>query len=82
MGGESVFLDSFLAAEQFRHEYPKLFKILTRVPATFKKIHFERERPVYMEYQRPHIVLNHRDQVKSIHKLTKNISNKIKNFLF
>lgn len=65
-GGESIFLDSFLVAQEFREKYPKLFYNLTKYPATFQKIHFNRERPVYMVYQRPHIVLNSNNQIISI----------------
>ena len=41
-GGESIFLDIFPIAEQMRQEYPEDFYTLTRVPATFQKIHYER----------------------------------------
>lgn len=63
MGGESIFLDSFEVAEDFRQEHPKSFDCLTKIPATFQKIHLNRSRPVYMTFQRPHIVLNHRNKV-------------------
>jgi hypothetical protein len=66
VGGESFFLDVFMAAHEFREEYPKHFKALTKLPATFQKIHFNRERPVYMIYQRPHIVLNHLNKIISV----------------
>jgi hypothetical protein len=62
-GGESIFLDSFQVAEEFRFKYPNLFDNLTRIPATFQKLHFKRESPVCMIYQRPHIVLNNKKQV-------------------
>jgi len=41
-GGESIFLDVFAIAEQFRETNPREFETLVRVPATFQKIHFER----------------------------------------
>lgn len=63
VGGESLFADSFEIAEIFRKEFPDLFDTLTKIPATFQKIHLDRSRPVYMTYQRPHIVLNHRNRV-------------------
>ena len=47
-GGESVFVDAWHVAEMLRATYPDYFKTLTRVPATFQKIHFDREYPVYM----------------------------------
>ncbi|KXJ17460.1 Gamma-butyrobetaine dioxygenase [Exaiptasia diaphana] len=65
-GGESVFLDVFAIAEKFRKTNPKEFDTLVRVPATFQKIHFERENPVYLKYQRPHICLNHHKEIVSI----------------
>ncbi|XP_070538948.1 gamma-butyrobetaine dioxygenase-like isoform X2 [Ptychodera flava] len=57
-GGDSLFLDSFQVAAELREKYPKYFDTLVRVPATFQKIHFDRDWPVYMKYQRPHIILN------------------------
>ena len=49
-GGESVFVDAWYVAEMLRATYPEYFNTLTRVPATFQKIHFDREYPVYMRY--------------------------------
>lgn len=66
VGGESLFLDAFLAAYQFRQKYPEHFHVLTKVPATFQKIHFKRERPVCMIYKRPHIELNHRNEIIAV----------------
>ncbi|KAL8588863.1 hypothetical protein ACOMHN_051457 [Nucella lapillus] len=57
-GGESRFLDVFQVAEEFRETHPDHFSTLVNVPATFQKIHYERDYPVEMKYQRPHIVLN------------------------
>ncbi|XP_066281998.1 probable gamma-butyrobetaine dioxygenase isoform X3 [Branchiostoma lanceolatum] len=57
-GGESVLLDAFPVVEHLRVHHPEDFNTLVRVPATFHKIHFDREYPVCMRYQRPHIVLN------------------------
>ncbi|XP_077987992.1 gamma-butyrobetaine dioxygenase-like [Glandiceps talaboti] len=57
-GGESLFLDAHYMAEVLREKYPQHFETLVRVPASFQKIHFDREWPVYMQYQRPHIVVN------------------------
>lgn len=62
-GGDSVFLDVFPVAEEFRRRFPDEFEILVRVPATFQKIHFTRDEPVYMKYQRPHIILNHEREI-------------------
>jgi hypothetical protein len=63
-GGESIFLDSFEVAEQFREQFPRQFQVLTQTPATFQKLHIDRSRPVLMTYQKPHIVLNHRNKVR------------------
>jgi alpha-ketoglutarate-dependent taurine dioxygenase len=57
-GGASTFVDAFDAAARLRAEAPEAFGVLTRVAATFQKIHFERERPVVMEYSRPHIAVD------------------------
>ncbi|CAF0734248.1 unnamed protein product [Brachionus calyciflorus] len=65
-GGESLFTDSFVIAENFGREHPQLFDTLVQIPATFQKIHIDRTRPVYMVYQRPHIVLNHRKNIMAI----------------
>ncbi|XP_064605966.1 LOW QUALITY PROTEIN: probable gamma-butyrobetaine dioxygenase [Liolophura sinensis] len=58
VGGESIFLDVFPLMEDFRSTYPQEFEDLARIPATFQKIHFNRVRPVYMTYQRPHVAIN------------------------
>nr|XP_058944939.1 gamma-butyrobetaine dioxygenase-like isoform X1 [Pocillopora verrucosa] len=57
-GGESLFLDAFYVAEEFRKQFPKEFDDLVRIPGTFQKIHFERDYPVKLVYKRPHIVLS------------------------
>lgn len=57
-GGESIFIDVFGVAEKLRSHNPKAFHSLCTIPATFKKIHFKRDVPVMMEYQRPHINVN------------------------
>ena len=41
-GGESRFVDAFHVAETFRRQHPEKFMVLTRVPATFQKIHYDR----------------------------------------
>lgn len=41
-GGESIFLDAFTVADEFRILYPDLFHVLTTVPATFQKVHYDR----------------------------------------
>lgn len=66
-GGESGFLDVFHAAYGFRAAFPKHFSTLTTTPATFQKVHYDRDRPVHMVYQRPHIQVNHRGEVIAVH---------------
>lgn len=66
IGGESYLVDAWHIAEQMRFQHPREFATLTRIPATFQKIHLQRERPVYMKYQRPHIMLGPDDQVTAI----------------
>ena len=57
-GGENQFLDTFYVSEQLRERFAEDFATLTRVPATFQKIHYKRENPVSMTYQKPHIAVN------------------------
>ncbi len=54
-GGDSTFIDAMHVAEELRGVCPDAFRILASVPATFQKIHYARETPVHMVYQRPHI---------------------------
>jgi len=54
-GGESTFVDGFYAAEVLRKRNPEAFRTLTRLPATFEKIHYNRPEPVHMRSTRPHI---------------------------
>lgn len=56
-GGESLFVDAWQAAESLRSTYPDEFNVLTTVPAMFQKVHSDRDRPVHMKYQRPHIMV-------------------------
>ncbi|KAF0689995.1 Aste57867_18585 [Aphanomyces stellatus] len=65
-GGDSTFRDTFDAAETLRVRHPEHFRTLTRVPATFKKFHLDRATPAILEYERPHIALNHRDEVVGV----------------
>lgn len=66
-GGESRFLDAFHATYGFRAAFPKHFSTLSTTPATFQKVHYERDYPVHMMYQRPHIQVNHRGEVIGVH---------------
>ncbi|CAG5109656.1 Oidioi.mRNA.OKI2018_I69.chr2.g4171.t1.cds [Oikopleura dioica] len=57
-GGESTLIDAFEVAEHVKRAYPDDFEILSTVPVRFQKIHWERENPVYLEWEQPHIVLD------------------------
>ena len=65
-GGESFFVDSFHAAEEFRKAHPQDFATLTTIPATFQKVHYERGRPVHMVYRKPHIELNEEGEIIAV----------------
>ncbi|XP_061168815.1 CSC1-like protein 2 [Saccostrea echinata] len=65
-GGQSILLDLFYVAEVFRKSNPDEFQTLTRIPTTFQKIHYQRDNPVHMVYQKPIISLNHREEITSI----------------
>ncbi|TMW62878.1 hypothetical protein Poli38472_005496 [Pythium oligandrum] len=66
-GGESTFVDVFAATDELRRLHPQHFQTFCRVPATFRKHHLNRSNPAVMEYQRPHILLNHREEVVAVH---------------
>lgn len=42
VGGESLLLDAYPVLEEMRTQYPKEFDILTKIPATFQKVHHKR----------------------------------------
>lgn len=42
VGGESLLLDSYLVLEDMRVKHPEEFDILTKIPATFQRIHYTR----------------------------------------
>jgi len=80
IGGESLLLDSYPIVEELRKNYPEQFNTLTRIPATFQKIHYKRlvtsigtvvhcghshrESPVHIVSQVPHIVLGEDEEVR------------------
>ncbi|XP_060082047.1 gamma-butyrobetaine dioxygenase-like [Ylistrum balloti] len=41
-GGETLFVDLYHIAKKFREEFPEEFRILTEVPFTFNRIHYDR----------------------------------------
>ncbi|XP_041369464.1 gamma-butyrobetaine dioxygenase-like [Gigantopelta aegis] len=63
VGGESTFLDVFQVAQQFKVTHPEEFRSLVQIPASFQKIHYDRELPVHLTRQQPHIVLNHNEEI-------------------
>ena len=60
VGGESLLLDAFAAAESLRASHPAAFETLCSVPATFLKDHSQRAHPVLLSYQRPHLAVDPR----------------------
>jgi len=62
-GGGSTLIDAHAVAEELKEQDPEAFRILSTVPATFQKDHVEREHPVRMFYQRPHIATNYLGEV-------------------
>ncbi|XP_065882702.1 gamma-butyrobetaine dioxygenase-like isoform X2 [Dysidea avara] len=66
IGGESLLLDTYPVLEELRNNYPEQFHILTRVPATFQKIHYKRESPVHIVSQVPHIVLGEHEEIVAV----------------
>lgn len=58
-----MFVDGFQVAEKFRRDHPRLFDVLTKIPASFQKIHNHRGRKIFIQHSKPHIVLNHRQKV-------------------
>ncbi|XP_046343344.2 gamma-butyrobetaine dioxygenase-like isoform X1 [Haliotis rufescens] len=57
-GGKNFFVDLFHVAHRLREEYPKEFQDLVRIPVNWETVHYDRDFPVHMSYQRPHISLN------------------------
>lgn len=66
VGGESLLVDVFYAAEELRRVDAASFDVLAKVPATFQKIHYSRAMPVHIDYQRPHIQLSVHGQVNNV----------------
>eukprot|EP00043_Microstomoeca_roanoka_P028358 m.17719 g.17719 ORF g.17719 m.17719 type:complete len:400 (-) comp8347_c0_seq1:130-1329(-) len=65
-GGESVLLDCFALAKRFQEEYPDAFRVLTRIPMRFQKIHYERDLPVHITSLKPIISVDHNDEIVEI----------------
>ncbi|XP_011402900.2 PREDICTED: gamma-butyrobetaine dioxygenase-like [Amphimedon queenslandica] len=65
-GGESTLLDGLEVVERLRETHPRQFEILSKVQVPFQKIRQKGDFPVKMEYRKPHIELDHNDQVIGI----------------
>lgn len=65
-GGQSTFIDAWHAAKMLQLQYHNDFDVLTQVSATFQKIHADRDRPVHMKYQRPHISVDPNGQIVGV----------------
>ncbi|KAK7104337.1 gamma-butyrobetaine dioxygenase-like [Littorina saxatilis] len=66
-GGESLIVDAFKVANEFRQSHPNEFEALATIPATFQKIHYGRSVPVHMTFTRPLIGLNAEKQIVGVH---------------
>lgn len=64
VGGESLLLDAFTVAEDFRKEYPEHFKVLTTIPANFQYLIIGKKKQEIMITSKPHIRVNHLGQVR------------------
>jgi len=56
-GGDSTLVDAFAAAEDLRRKHPHHFETLASTLVRFQKIHYERDRPVDLEWESTHFVL-------------------------
>ncbi|XP_076464135.1 gamma-butyrobetaine dioxygenase-like isoform X2 [Babylonia areolata] len=65
-GGESLIVDVFKVASEFRQSNPEDFEALATIPATFQKIHYGRSAPVHMTFSRPLITLNQEKQMVGV----------------
>lgn len=66
VGGLSTLVDVFEAAERLRSSKPRSFATLCELPNTFQKVHYKRDKPVHIVYQRHHVVVNHLQQVVAV----------------
>ncbi|KAL3872581.1 hypothetical protein ACJMK2_035796, partial [Sinanodonta woodiana] len=62
-GGDTTFVDLLRVSGEFRKRYPAEFKVLTRVPVIFARIHSAREHPVHIVNERKHIEVNEAGEV-------------------
>ena len=65
-GGDSIIVDAFAAAEELRYKNPAAFDCLTKTQVRFQKIHYQRESPVHLEWEQPHIVLGKKNPLRLI----------------
>lgn len=66
VGGESLLLDAFTVAEDFKKEHPKHFKNLTTIPANFQYLIIGKQKQEVMITSKPHISVNHLGQINGI----------------
>lgn len=58
-------LTTLVHEQRLRSCKPRSFATLCELPNTFQKVHYKRDKPVHIVYQRHHIVVNHLQQVRS-----------------
>ena len=64
MGGESIIVDGFFVAQEFRQHYPDYFQILTQIPVPFN--HFDPEYRYFFSQETPIIELDQQGQVSRL----------------
>ena len=65
-GGDNVLIDLLVAAEEFRSLHPEDFKVLSEVPTTFYRIHYQTDRPQHYFRQRPLFSLGFNGEVVAV----------------
>ena len=63
-GGESVIIDGFFLAQEFRQHYPDYFQILTQTPVLFN--HFDPEYGYFFSQKTPIIELDEQGQISRL----------------
>ena len=56
-------MDGFAAAEDLRHKDPEAFEVLSTTQVRFQKKHYDRDFPVDLEWEQPHIVLGSNNEI-------------------
>ncbi|XP_075254174.1 gamma-butyrobetaine dioxygenase-like [Convolutriloba macropyga] len=65
-GGDSLLLDIFAIAEEFRQLHPSLFKTLTQIPVTFNSVYSKEEKEAHKCSHKPHIEVNRDDVIVAV----------------